>query len=104
MMRLMNQQITEDPTAEVLTIQTMLEENRYKAGSERVLRLMRFGDIIPIYPRKQLTVLDEKKYIHPYLFKKLQIERPNQIWEIDITCVTMKDDFLYLTAAIDVFS
>ena len=77
MMRLMNQQITEDPTAEVLTIQTMLEENRYKAGLERVHRLMRLADIIPIYPRKQLTVLDEKKYIHRYLFKNLQIERPN---------------------------
>jgi putative transposase len=76
MMRLMDQHITEDPTAGVLTMQAMLEENGYESGYERVRRLMRLVDIFPIYPRKHLTVLGEKKYIHPYLLKNLQIERP----------------------------
>ena len=76
MMRLMDQHITEDPTAGVLTMQAMLEENGYESGYEKVRRLMRLADIFPIYPRKHLTVLGEKKYIHPYLLKNLQIERP----------------------------
>ena len=104
MMRLMDQHITEDPTAGVLTMQAMLEENGYKAGYERVRRLMRLADIVPIYPRKQLTVLGERKYIHPYLLKNLKIERSNQVWEIDITYVPMKEGYMYLTAIIDVFS
>lgn len=104
MMQLMDQHITEDPTAGVLTMQDMLEENVYKSGYERVRRLMRLADIFPIYPRKHLTVLGEKKYIHPYLLKNLKIERSNQVWEIDITYVPMKNGFMYLTAIIDVYS
>ena len=104
MMRLMDQHITEDPTAGVLTMQAMLEENDYKAGYERVRRLMRLADIFPIYPRKHLTVLGEKKYIHPYLLKNLTIDRSNQVWEIDITYVPMQNGFMYLTAIIDVYS
>jgi putative transposase len=69
-----------------------------------VRRLMHLADIVPIYPLKQLTVLGEKKYIHPYLLKNLQIERPNQVCEIIITYVPMKDGLIYLTAIIDVFS
>jgi putative transposase len=65
---------------------------------------MHLADIVPIYPLKQLTVLGEKKYIHPYLLKNLQIERPNQVCEIIITYVPMKDGLIYLTAIIDVFS
>ncbi|MFT5667803.1 MAG: putative transposase [Vicingaceae bacterium] len=34
----------------------------------------------------------------------MQIERPNQVCEIDITYVPMKDGFMYLTAIKDVFS
>jgi putative transposase len=103
-MQLMDQHITEDPTAGVLTMQAMLEENGYKSGYERVRRLMRLADIFPIYPRKHLTVLGEKKYIHPYLLKNRKIDRPNQVWEIDITYVPMKNGFMYLTAIIDVYS
>lgn len=79
MMLLMDQHITEDLTAGVLTMQDMLEENGYKSCYERVRRLMRLADIFPIYPRKHLTVLGEKKYIHPYLLKNLKIERSNQV-------------------------
>lgn len=104
MMRIMDQHITKDPTAGVLTMQDMLAENNFKAGYERVRRLMRLADIIPIYPRKHLTVLGEKKYIHPYLLKNLKINRPNQVWEIDITYVPMQNGFMYLTAIIDVYS
>ena len=104
MMQLMDQHITDDPTAGVLTMQAMLEENGYRAGYERIRRLMRLADIFPIYPRKHLTVLGEKKYIQPYLLKNLKIDRPNHVWEIDITYVPMKNGFMYLTAIIDVYS
>ncbi len=48
--------------------------------------------------------LGEKKYIHPYLLKGLEINRPNQVWEIDITYIPMQHGFMYLTAIIDVYS
>ena len=38
------------------------------------------------------------------MLKILKIDRPNQVWEIDITYVPMKNRFMYLTAIIDVYS
>lgn len=104
MMRLMDAHILEEPTAGVRTMQGMLEDNGYKAGYERVRRLMRKANIYPIYPRKNLTTLGDKKYIHPYLLRNLAIDRPNQVWAIDITYVPMASGFLYLTGIIDVYS
>lgn len=63
----------------------MLDDKGYKAGYERVRRLMRKANIRPIYPRRHLTVLGEKKYVYPYLLHDLVIEGANQVWEIDIT-------------------
>jgi putative transposase len=37
----------------------------------------------------------------PYLLKNLKIERPNQVWAIDITYISMKKSHMYLTAVID---
>lgn len=103
-MRLMDEYILEEPTAGVKTMQYMLRDKGYRAGYERVRRLMRKANIRAIYPRRHLTVLGEKQYIYPYLLRKLSIERSNQVWEIDITYVPMKSGFLYLTAVIDVYS
>jgi putative transposase len=103
-MRLMDSYILEDPTAGVLTMQDMLLEKGYKAGYERIRRLMRLAGIMPIYPRRHLTVLGDKKYIHPYLLRDLAITHSNQVWAIDITYVPMQQGFMYLTAIMDVYS
>jgi putative transposase len=104
MMQLMDAHILEEPTAGVLTMQSMLEEAGYKAGYERVRRLMRLANIRPIYPRKHLTQLGERQYIYPYLLRSLKVERKNLVWAIDITYVPMQKGFMYLTAIIDVYS
>ena len=103
-MGLMDKHILEEPTAGVLTMQSMLKDLGKLASYERVRRLMRKANIRPIYPRRHLTVLGEKKYIYPYLLKGLDIDRPNQVWEIDITYIPMLHGFMYLTAIIDVYS
>lgn len=103
-MQVMDKHILEEPTAGVLTMQSMLLDQGIKAGYERVRRLMRKANIRPIYPRRHLTVLGEKKHVHPYLLKDLEINRVNQVWEIDITYIPMEKGFMYLTAIIDVFS
>ena len=104
-MRIMDKHILEEPTAGVLTMQSMLADKKgIRAGYERIRRLMRKANIRPIYPRRHLTVLGEKKYIHPYLLKNLKIERCNHVWEIDITYIPMRKGFMYLTAIIDVYS
>ena len=104
MMRLMDGHILKEPTAGVISMQDMLDEQGYKAGYERVRRLMRKAGIYPIYPKPKLSKLGNAKYIHPYLLRDLEVSKPNQVWAIDITYVPMEQGFMYLTAIIDVFS
>ena len=104
MMQLMDAHILEEPTAGVLTMQSMLEEKGYKAGYERVRRLMRLAIIRPIYPRKHLMQVGERQYSYSYLLRNLKVEQVNQVWAVDITYVPMAKGFMYLTAIIDVYS
>jgi putative transposase len=39
-----------------------------------------------------------------YLLRKLLINRSNQVWALDTTCMRMKKGFVYLTAVVDVYS
>ena len=52
MMQLMDSHILQEPTAGVLTMQSMLEEAGCKAGYERVRRLMRLANIRRYIPQK----------------------------------------------------
>ena len=103
-MQIKDKHILDEPTAGVLTMQSMLKDKGITAGYERVRRLMRLANIRPIYPRRHLTQWKSNEYVHPYLLKGLDIERSNQVWEIDITYVSMARGFMYLTAIIDVYS
>ena len=40
----------------------------------------------------------------PYLLRNAVIDKPNQVWSIDITYIPIKRGFLYLTAVIDWYS
>jgi putative transposase len=42
--------------------------------------------------------------IYPYLLRKLAIDRPNQVWCVDITYIPMHRGFLYLVAIMDWYS
>jgi putative transposase len=42
--------------------------------------------------------------IYPYLLRGLAVERPNQVWAMDITYIPMARGFVYLAAVVDWFS
>jgi len=42
--------------------------------------------------------------IYPYLLRELVIDRPNQVWCVDITYIPMHRGFLYLVAVMDWYS
>ncbi|MDK2840577.1 MAG: putative transposase [Anaerophaga sp.] len=103
-MRLMDEHYMEYPAEGVIRMQDFLFTMGYLVNHKRVRRLLRLMGLMAIYPKKNLSKLGLKKYIHPYLLKGLNINRPNQVWAIDITYIPMKKGFLYLTAIIDVYS
>jgi putative transposase len=42
--------------------------------------------------------------IYPYLLRGLAMERPNQVWAMDITYIPMARGSVYLAAVVDWFS
>jgi len=103
-MRIMDEYYLQHPSEGVIRMQDMLFALGFIVNHKRVRRLLRLMGIMAIYPKKNLSKLGLKKYIQPYLLKGLDINRPNQVWAIDITYIPMQNGFLYLTAIIDVYS
>lgn len=103
-MRLMDEEFLEHPTHGVLQMQDFLVALGFIMNVKRVRRLLRKMGIMAIYPKRNLSKLGHAKYIRPYLIRGLKIDRPNQLWEIDITYIPMAKGFMYLTAIIDVYS
>jgi putative transposase len=65
---------------------------------------MREMGIEAIYPRQDTSKPNKKNEVYPYLLKGSSIDRPNQVWSIDITYVPIRKSWLYLTAIIDWYS
>lgn len=103
-MRLLDERYLDKPTHGVLQMQDYLQDEGYQVGEKRVRRLLRLMGLMAIYPKRNLSKLGHAEYIHPYLLRNLEINRSNQVWEIDITYIAMEKGFMYLTAIIDVYS
>jgi putative transposase len=103
-MRLMDEHFIEYPTEGVLRMQDFLLALGIVANVKRIRRLLRLMAIMALFPKRNLSKLGLAKHIKPYLLRGLKIERPNQVWSIDITYIPMAKGFLYLTAIIDVYS
>lgn len=92
------------PEKGVLTMVDHLRDLEITIGKKRVRRLMRKMGIEAHYRKPRLSKLGQAKYVRPYLLRGVKIERPNQVWAIDITYIPMERGFMYLTAIIDVYS
>lgn len=103
-MQKMDEHHLKHPTAGVLRMQDYLFTLGLVVNHKRIRRLLRLMGIMAIYPKRNLSKLGLAKYLRPYLLKGLVINRPNQVWAIDITYIPMKKGFMYLTAIIDLYS
>ena len=104
MMKEIDKEHTEHPTKGVEGMVDHLLLLGFLVGPKRVRRLMRKMSITAIYPKRNLSRLGSPQYRMPYLLRRLDISRPNQVWSIDITYIPMPHGFMYLTAIIDVYS
>ena len=104
LMNRMDRLYLDDPTLGVLGMQDELREEGLHYNVKRIRRLLRKMGVEAIYPKRNHSKLGLARYIHPYLLRNLQIDRPKQVWAIDITYIPMHRGFMYLTAIIDVYS
>ena len=70
-------------------------------GRHRVRRLMAKMGLEAIYKRPNTSKAHPQHPIYPYLLRKMNIDRPNQVWCSNITVIPVKHGFLYLVAIID---
>jgi putative transposase len=68
---------------------------------QRLMRLMGIEAMAP-GPATSRPRKEDKKY--PYLLRKIEVVRPNQVWATDITYIPLRHGFVYLVAIIDWFS
>jgi putative transposase len=73
-------------------------------GRERVATMMRRMRIAALYRRPNTSKPAPGHKIYPYLLRGLAVERPNQVWAMDITYIPMARGFVYLAAVVDWFS
>lgn len=69
-----------------------------------VLRYMREMGMAGICPGPNLSKRNQEHAIYPYLLRNLVVERPNQVWGIDITYIRLCRSWLYLVAVLDWYS
>ena len=77
----------------------------YKVSKNRIERLYyRVMGLRATMPGKHTSRRCKAHKTYPYLLRNLSIERPNQVWAIDITFIPMKKGYMYLVAIIDLYS
>ena len=62
---------------------------------------MASGGIEAIYRKPNTSKPAPGRKIYPYLLRKLQVVRPDQVWAMDITYTPMARGFVYLAVVLD---
>lgn len=94
----------EDPTRGTRRMARELRKLGYETGRYHVRSLMRIMRLKTVYCMPRTTISDPAKYKYPYLLCNLRIDRPNQVWSLDISYIPMPRGFMYLLAIMDVYS
>jgi putative transposase len=106
LMELIDKQYTKTPFYGVPRMVQYLRENGHQVNPKRIRRLYRKMDLHAIGPRPNTSKphKGEGHTIYPYLLRGMKIERPNQVWAMDITYVPVGNGHMYLVAIIDLYS
>ena len=72
-----------------------------KVNRKRLRRLRREMGHEAIWCQPRTSISDDTHRKFPYLLRKLEIERPDQVWCADITYVPMAKGHAYLCAVMD---
>lgn len=85
-------------------IHIVLRERGFVINHKRVQRLFTLSGLQAIYPKKNSSLRNQKHVVFNYLLKNVEIVRPNQAWQVDITYIKVVTGFVYLICLIDIFS
>ena len=91
----------EHPFMGARMLRDSLRREGFQVGRKHVATLMARMGVEPLYRRPRTTRKHPGHVVYPYLLRGLAIERPNQVWAMDITYIPMARGFVYLAAVVD---
>jgi len=94
----------EFPFAGSRMLRDFLRAEGFRIGRCHVITLMRRMGVEALYRRPNTSKPAPGHKIHPYLLRGLKIDRPNQVWAMDITYIPMARGFVYLAVVLDWYS
>lgn len=94
----------EYPFAGARMLRDLLRQEGETVGRKHVATLMRKMGIEALYRKPNTSRKHPAHPVYPYLLRHLSIERPNQVWAMDITYIPMAKGFVYLAAVMDWYS
>jgi hypothetical protein len=100
-MRRLDRLHLEFPFAGSRMLRDLLAAEGCKIGRRHAKTLMRRMGIEALYRRPRTTRPEPGHKIHPYLLRGMEITRPNQVWAMDITYISMASGFVYLAVVLD---
>jgi putative transposase len=103
-MRRMDELHLDYPFAGSRMLRDLLRGEGIEIGRGRVITMMRRMGIEAIYRRPTTSKPAPGHKIYPYLLRGLVVDRPNQVWAMDITYIPMARGFVYLAAVVDWFT
>jgi putative transposase len=81
----------------------ILEKEGIVVGRHTVRSYREQMGLVTIYPKPKLSLPGGAGHLlYPYLLRELVIDRPNQVWGVDITYIRMVRGWTYLVAFIAV--
>lgn len=106
LMRLIDEHYLHHPYKGAKRMHTWLTKDKgFSVNHKRIDRL--YYDVMglrAVMPGKHTSRRCKDHKVYPYLLRELKIDRPNQVWAMDITYVPMAKGFMYLVAIIDLYS
>src|SRR5205809_2232537 len=103
-MRRMDELHLEFPFAGSRMLRDLLSQEGIDIGRRHVATLMKRMGLEALYRKPNTSKPTPGHKIYPYLLRGMTIDRPNQVWAMDLTYVPMARGFVYLAVVIDWFS
>ncbi len=91
----------ETPFAGSRLLRDLLALEVIKVGRKHVATLMKRMGFEALYRKPRTTRKHPQHPAYPYLLRGLTIDRPNQVWAMDLTYIPMARGFVYLVAVMD---
>jgi putative transposase len=104
LMKLIDRFHLEMPFAGARMLRDLLALMSILVGRKHVATLMKRMGIEALYRKPRTTRKHPQHPVYPYLLRGLTIDRPNQVWAMDLTYIPMARGFVYLVAVLDWYS